>query len=243
MYISVRNNPCESSAHPVSTAPLLPPATNQSINTARRSTPDIEHQPRALLEQLHLSRALNLGRAALGLAEDARERVLDLLRHVLRVTANVHVALAGEDCVGDLRAVVPDEVLHVDLGAVGPVHLPRERGVHRELSLQFVPVLGPFITVQEVLIVAPAAVEEREPAPVLERVRTILFDAAPRERDALLDKAAEGSNTLWMSGQPSTTNASQQGAERTVPGPIMMIGLFGFVGRRKVERRTWTGTL
>jgi hypothetical protein len=29
----------------------------------------------------------------------------------------------------------------------------------------------------------------------------------------------------------------------TVPGPIMMTGVRGFVGRRKVERRTWTGTL
>lgn len=29
--------------------------------------------------------------------------------------------------------------------------------------------------------------------------------------------------------------------ERTVPGPIMRIGLFGFVGSRKVERRTWMG--
>lgn len=133
----------------------------ETIDRAIYLTPDIQHQPRPLLHQLQLRRTLNLGTSALGLPKDLRERLLDGLAHALRVTTNVHVSLASQDRVRHSGAFLPDEVLHVNLAAVGLVGwLAGECAVECELALELLGVLWPFFLVQEVLGRTTAAVEE-----------------------------------------------------------------------------------
>jgi len=148
---------------------------NEQAVSVNRSTPDIQHHPRALLEQLDLRRALNLSMAALGLTEDPRQNILDLLRHCLRVAADVDVALAIQDRIGDLSTIVPDKILHVDLAAVGTVLLAGECDVHVKFTAELLLVLWPLLLVQEILVVAAAAVEQRDATPVLESVCAVLL--------------------------------------------------------------------
>ncbi len=124
------------------------------------SAPYVKHQPRALLQQLDLRSALDLRRAALRLAEDLRQHLLDLLAHALRLAADIHVALPGEYRVRNVLAVFPQQVLHVDLAPVRLVVLARERAVQLELALELRLVLRPLVLVQEVLVFMPAAVEQ-----------------------------------------------------------------------------------
>ena len=129
-------------------------------------------------------------------SENLRKHLLDLLAHVLRLTADVHISLAVEDRIRDVLPVFPDEVLHVDLASVGLVVLAGEGDVDLEFALELPFVFGPFVLVEEVLVVPAAAVEERDAAPVVERVWAVLFQRAAGESYTFLDKSAERSDTL-----------------------------------------------
>jgi hypothetical protein len=159
-------------------------------------TPNIQHQPRALFEKLELGGALYSGRSTLRLTKNPCEGIFDLLGHVLGLTADVDVALAIENGVRNVFPIVPDEVLDVDLAAVGLILLTGEGVVHDEFALEFLDVFWPFILVQEVLGGFAATVEERDGSPVCERIGSVLLNRAAGKGNTFLNETTERSDTL-----------------------------------------------
>ncbi|KAI3480847.1 hypothetical protein L1887_56995 [Cichorium endivia] len=155
--------------------------------------PHIEQKPGTLLEQLHL--LLGLVGRALGLLEDLGKDSLDVVRHALGLAADVDVRLALQDVLGDLLASLPEQVLHVHLGAVRLELFARQRGLHDKLAAQLLGVLRPLVAVEKVLVGASAAVEEPDVAPILERLLgrlAALLHGLFRAAHAVLHKRPEG---------------------------------------------------
>lgn len=92
--------------------------------------------------------------------------------------------------------VLPKQVLDVDLASIGLELLAREGSVQNKLALELLGVLVPFVLVEEVLVGATAAVEQRYPSPVVEGVRSVLLNRTTSEGNTFLNKSTERSNTL-----------------------------------------------
>lgn len=103
--------------------------------------------------------------------------------------------------------ILGDELLDVDLGLSG---LAREGDVHAELAVELLGVLDPLLLEEVIPPAAPAAVEEVDRAPVLERVRSVLVLGLARERDTLLDEGAEGGDSLYTSAVSSRAEPERE---------------------------------
>jgi hypothetical protein len=125
--------------------------------------------------------------------------------------------------------------LHIYLPAIGFIwRFTRERSTQCKFASQFLDILGPLFFIKEILVRTPAAVEKMDTSPVVECIWAVLLKGTPSECNPLLNEPTEWGNTPVMSIRRLKMICMQL----TVPGPIIIIGLFGLAGRRKVDRRT-----